>query len=67
MKKFAYNNSYHSSIGMDPFEAIYDRRCRSPVGWIEVGVVALIGPELVHDALENIRLIRKRLRMDENL
>lgn len=52
---------------MDPFEAIYDRRCRSPVGWIEVGVVALIGPELVHDALENIRLIRKRLRMDENL
>ena len=30
--EFSYNNSYHSSIGMAPFEAPYGRRCRSPVG-----------------------------------
>ncbi|WMV08507.1 hypothetical protein MTR67_001892, partial [Solanum verrucosum] len=30
--KFAYNNNYHSSIGMAPFEALYSRRCRSPLG-----------------------------------
>ncbi len=28
--KFAYNNKYHSSIGMAPYEALYDRKCRSP-------------------------------------
>ena len=35
--EFSYNNSYHSSISMIPFEELYGRRCRSPVGWFEVG------------------------------
>jgi len=35
--EFAYNNSYHASIGMAPFEALYGRRCRTPVCWKEVG------------------------------
>ncbi|KAH0709388.1 hypothetical protein KY284_010815 [Solanum tuberosum] len=59
--EFAYNNSYHSSIAMVPFEAFYGRRCRSPVGWFEVGEFSLIGPKLVYDAIENVRLIRERL------
>ena len=33
--EIAYNNSYHLSIQMDPYEALYGRRCRSPVGWFE--------------------------------
>jgi len=41
--EFSYNNSYHSSIVMAPFEALYGRRCRSPVGWFEVGEFALLG------------------------
>ncbi|WMV29658.1 hypothetical protein MTR67_023043 [Solanum verrucosum] len=64
--KFAYNNSYLSSICMDPFEALYCRRCRSPIGWFEVGEVALIGPELVHKAMKKVRLIKGRLRMAKN-
>ena len=32
--EFAYNNSYHSSIQMAPYEALYRRRCRSLVGWL---------------------------------
>ncbi|WMV57916.1 hypothetical protein MTR67_051301 [Solanum verrucosum] len=60
--EFAYNNSYHSSIGMAPFETLYGRRCRSPIGWFEVGEVSLIGTELVHEAMEKDRLIRERLR-----
>ena len=62
MIEFAYNNSYHASIEMAPFEALYGRKCRSPVGWFEVGEVALIGPDLVFEAMEKVRLIRERLK-----
>ncbi|WMV30285.1 hypothetical protein MTR67_023670 [Solanum verrucosum] len=37
LKEFSYNNSYHSSIGIVPFEALYGRRCRSPIGLFGVG------------------------------
>ncbi|WMV32575.1 hypothetical protein MTR67_025960 [Solanum verrucosum] len=50
--EFAYNNSYHSNIQMAPYEALYGRRCRSPIGWFEVGEVGLIGPDLVNQAME---------------
>ncbi|WMV09294.1 hypothetical protein MTR67_002679 [Solanum verrucosum] len=59
---FAYNNSYHSSIQMTPYEALYGRRCRSPVGLFEVGEEALIGPDLVYDAMEKVQPIREDLR-----
>ena len=45
--EFAYNNSYHSSIQMAPYEALYGRKCRSPIGWFETGEAQLIGPDLV--------------------
>ncbi|WMV50693.1 hypothetical protein MTR67_044078 [Solanum verrucosum] len=60
--EFAYNNSYHSSIQMALYEALYGRRCRSPVGWFEVGEVALIGPDSNLDAMEKVKLIRDRLK-----
>ncbi|GKA73868.1 putative reverse transcriptase domain-containing protein [Tanacetum coccineum] len=37
--EFSYNNSYHASIKAAPFEALYGRKCRSPVCWAEVGQV----------------------------
>ncbi|GKD59577.1 putative reverse transcriptase domain-containing protein, partial [Tanacetum coccineum] len=43
--EFSYNNSYHASIKAAPFEALYGRKCRSPVCWAEVGEVQLTGPE----------------------
>ncbi|WMV24288.1 hypothetical protein MTR67_017673 [Solanum verrucosum] len=60
--EFAYNNSYHSSIQMSPYEALYGRRCRSPVGWFEVGETALIGPDSVLDAMGKVQLIIDRLK-----
>ncbi|KAH0705892.1 hypothetical protein KY285_010419 [Solanum tuberosum] len=60
--EFAYNNSYHSSIQMAPYEAIYGRRCRSPIGWFEVGEAGLIGPDLVHQAMEKVKVIQERLK-----
>ncbi|KAL0543546.1 hypothetical protein IC582_018644 [Cucumis melo] len=47
LMEFAYNNSYQATIGMAPFEALYDKCCRSPVCWGEVGEQRLMGPELV--------------------
>ncbi|WMV23933.1 hypothetical protein MTR67_017318 [Solanum verrucosum] len=60
--EFAYNNSYYPSIQMAPYETLYGRRCRSPVGWFEVGETTLIGPDSVHDAMEKVQLIRDRLK-----
>ena len=59
--EFSYNNSYHSNIGMAPFEALYGRRCKSLVGWFEVGDSSILGPEIIHEALEKVRVIRYRL------
>ncbi|GJU29788.1 putative reverse transcriptase domain-containing protein [Tanacetum coccineum] len=50
--KFSYNNNYHASIKAAPFEALYVRKCRSPVCWAEVGDAQLIGPELIHETTE---------------
>ena len=59
---FAYNNSFHSSIGMAPFEALSGRKCRSPIYWDEVGERKLLGLELVQITVDKIKLIRERLR-----
>ena len=45
--EFAYNNIYQSSIGMPPYEALYGRKCRTPLCWSEVGERKLVGPEIV--------------------
>nr|GFB56924.1 reverse transcriptase domain-containing protein [Tanacetum cinerariifolium] len=42
--EFSYNNSYHASIKAAPFEALYGRKCRSPVCWVKVGDTQLTGP-----------------------
>ncbi|GKA09546.1 putative reverse transcriptase domain-containing protein [Tanacetum coccineum] len=42
--EFSYNNSYYTSIKVAPFEALYGRKCRSPVCWAEVGDAQLTGP-----------------------
>ncbi|GJX36926.1 putative reverse transcriptase domain-containing protein [Tanacetum coccineum] len=50
--KISYNNSYHFSVRRAPFEALYGRKCRSPIMWAEVGEGQLIGPELVQKTTE---------------
>ncbi|GJQ99078.1 putative reverse transcriptase domain-containing protein [Tanacetum coccineum] len=59
--EFSYNNSYHASIKAAPFEALYGRKCRSPVCWNEVGDSQLTGPELIRETTEKIIQIKNRL------
>ncbi|PKA63075.1 hypothetical protein AXF42_Ash007871 [Apostasia shenzhenica] len=57
--EFTYNNSYQTCIGMAPYEALYGRRCQSPVCWFESGERAMFGPELVDEATEKVKQIRE--------
>ncbi|GJT45993.1 putative reverse transcriptase domain-containing protein [Tanacetum coccineum] len=54
LAEFSYNNSYHLSIRCAPFEALYGRRCRSPVLWAEIRESRLIGPELVQETTDKV-------------
>ncbi|GJV81539.1 putative reverse transcriptase domain-containing protein [Tanacetum coccineum] len=60
--EFSYNNSYHASIKAAPFEALYGRKCRSPVCWAEVGEVQLTGPEIVQETTERIIQVKQRMQ-----
>ncbi|GKE62536.1 putative reverse transcriptase domain-containing protein, partial [Tanacetum coccineum] len=62
LAKFSYNNSYHSSNRCAPFEALYGRKCRSPVLWAEIGESSLIGPELVQETTDKVVLIKENLK-----
>ena len=47
---------------MAPFEALYGRKCRSPICWDEVGERSLLGPEMLIQTTEKVRVIRDHLR-----
>nr|GFA05674.1 hypothetical protein [Tanacetum cinerariifolium] len=58
--EFSYNNSYHAGIKAAPFEALYGRKCHSPVCWAKVGEVQLLGKEIVQETTEKIIQINQR-------
>ncbi|GJS29756.1 putative reverse transcriptase domain-containing protein [Tanacetum coccineum] len=60
--KFSYSNSYHASIKAAPFEALYGRKCRSPVCWAEVGEFQLTTLEIVQEITEKIIQIKQRIQ-----
>ncbi|GKB46217.1 putative reverse transcriptase domain-containing protein [Tanacetum coccineum] len=61
--EFSYNNSYHASIKAAPFEALYGRKCRSPICWAEVGEVQLTGPKIVQETTEKIIQIKQTMQV----
>jgi hypothetical protein len=61
LAEFAYNNCYQSSLKMAPFEALYGRRCRTPLNWSQPDEREIFGPDLVTEAKRKIKLIRKNI------
>ncbi|XP_070020119.1 uncharacterized protein [Nicotiana sylvestris] len=57
--EFAYNNSYHASIQMAPFEDLYGRRCRYLIGWFEISEAELIGSDLMYQAMEKVKSVKE--------
>ncbi|GKA22661.1 putative reverse transcriptase domain-containing protein [Tanacetum coccineum] len=57
-----FGGSYHLSIRCSPFEALYRRKCRSPVLWAEIGEGIVIGPELVLETTDKVVLIKEKLK-----
>nr|GEY44653.1 reverse transcriptase domain-containing protein [Tanacetum cinerariifolium] len=60
--EFSYNKSYHASIKVAPYKALYGRKCRSPVCWVEVGEAQLTGLEMIQETKEKIILIKQRIQ-----
>ena len=61
--EFSYNNSYQASIKMSPFQALYGRRCRTPLHWDQPGEKQLFGSGIIEDAERQVRMIRENLRI----
>ena len=60
--EFAYNNSFQSSIKMAPYEALYGRKCRTPLFWTELSESKILGVDLIKDAEQKVRVIRESLK-----
>ena len=57
LTEFAYNNSYHSSIQMAPFDALYGKRYRSTIGWFDSAEMDSLDIDLLRDSMEQVRMI----------
>jgi transposase InsO family protein len=63
LAEFSYNNSYQESIKMVLFEALYGRRCRTPLNWSELGERWFYGVDLVKKTEEKVKQIQKSLKV----
>jgi transposase InsO family protein len=64
--EFSYNNSYQASIEMALFEALYGKKCTTPLLWSGVGERSFFGPDIIEEAEEKVRLIKDRLKIAQS-
>ena len=61
--EFAYNNKYHASLKMSPFEALYGRRCKMSISWDNTVDRVIVGSEMLKDMEEQVVKIRQNLKI----
>jgi hypothetical protein len=64
--EFSYNNSYQASLKMAPFEALYGRKCRTPLYWSETGESQLFGPEIIKEVERQVQVVRENLKVAQS-
>jgi hypothetical protein len=64
--EFSYNNSYQQSLKMAPFEALYGRKCRTPLFWNQTGETQVFGTDVLRHAEQQVRTIRDNLRVAQS-
>jgi hypothetical protein len=64
--EFSYNNSYHASLKMSPFQALYGRSCRTPLQWDQPREKQVFGPDILLEAEENIKMVRENLKIAQS-
>jgi len=64
--EFSYNNSYQASLVMSSFEALYGRKCSTPLMWSEVGEHTLTGPALIKEAEDRVIEIKEKLKVAQS-
>jgi hypothetical protein len=63
---FSYKNSYQASLKMAPFEALYGRKCRTPLYWSQTGESQLFGTYIIKEAERQVHIIRENLRVAQS-
>jgi hypothetical protein len=64
--EFCSNNSFQASLKMAPFEALYGRKCRTPLYWSETGESQLFGPEIIKEAERQVQVVRENLKVAQS-
>jgi hypothetical protein len=64
--EFSYNNSFQASLQMAPFDALYGRKCRTPLAWSKVGEGTLFGPAVIEETEEKVEKVRENLRIAQS-
>lgn len=60
---FAYNNNYHASIKMAPYEALYGQNCRTLLYWLELSEKKIFRADLIRETKEKVKEIRDFLKV----
>ena len=64
--EFAYNNNFHSSIGMVTYEALYGKKSRCSIYWNVESLRQLEGLDLVQETVKKIQVVKKYLKATQN-
>jgi hypothetical protein len=64
--EFLYNNSYQTSIKMAPFEALYERQCRTLLFWSQIRESQVFRSEVLKDAERQVQMIRENLKIAQS-
>ena len=61
--EFSYNNTFQTSLKMPPFEALYGRKCRTPLNWSQTGDSRIFRTDLMMEVEKQVKEIRDRLQL----